>query len=170
MNAGSYAASGTATLALNFAPATGTSLTVINHTGLGFISGAFSNLAQGQEVVLDYEGQPYLFVASYYGGTGNDLVLQWANLRVLAWGSNSNHQLGNNSNINSPVPVPVAQSEVLTRRRIVALAGGYVHSLGLCSDGTLAAWGANLQGQLGNQKTGASSEPFPVYPKWGARQ
>ena len=47
VTASSYSASGSATLTLNFAPATGTSLTVVNNTGLGFISRTFSNLAQG---------------------------------------------------------------------------------------------------------------------------
>jgi hypothetical protein len=72
----SYTATGnTVNFALNFTPATGTNLTVVNNTGLPFISGTFDNLAQGQAVSLSYGGVTYNFVAHYYGGTGNDLVL-----------------------------------------------------------------------------------------------
>ena len=35
-------------------------------------------------------------------------------------------------------------------KQVVAIAAGGHHSLALCSDGTLAAWGLNAQGQLGD--------------------
>src|SRR5688500_2621886 len=59
---------------LNFAPPTRTELMVVNNTAPTFISGVFSNLAQGQIVTVVFEGTTYSFVANYYGGTGNDLV------------------------------------------------------------------------------------------------
>ena len=103
-----FVASGnTATFALNFAPPVGTNLTMVNNTGSRAIQGAFSNLAQGQRVELTYGGLTYTFVANYGGGTGNDLVLQWASIRLLAWGSNASGQLGNNSTTNGNVPVSV---------------------------------------------------------------
>ena len=72
-----YTASGTtASFSLNFAPVTGTNLRVVNNTGPGFIQGTFSNLSQGQTVALSYGGLTYNFIANYYGGSGNDLVLQ----------------------------------------------------------------------------------------------
>src|SRR3569623_1246996 len=79
---GSYVATGnTINLTLNFAPATGTNLTVVNNTGIDFVQGTFSNLAQGQIITLNYGGVSYRYVANYFGGTGNDLVLQWADVR-----------------------------------------------------------------------------------------
>jgi hypothetical protein len=66
-------------LGLNFAPPAGTNLTVVNNTGLAFIQGTFDNLEQGQTVSMTFGGVVYPFVANYYGGTGNDLVLQWLN-------------------------------------------------------------------------------------------
>ena len=49
VTATSYTATGnTVNFTLNFAPATGTELTVVKNTGLGFINGTFDNLAQGQ--------------------------------------------------------------------------------------------------------------------------
>ena len=76
VTASSYAASGnTVNFTLNFAPEVGTELMVVRNTGLAFINGTFSNLTQGQAVPLIFGGVTYHFVANYYGGTGNDLVL-----------------------------------------------------------------------------------------------
>jgi hypothetical protein len=67
----------TVNVTLNYAPTAGTQLMVVQNTGLGIIRGTFSNLAQGQTVALSYGGVTYNFVANYYGGKGNDLVLLW---------------------------------------------------------------------------------------------
>ena len=84
VTAASYMAIGSVVnITLGFAPPSGTSLTIIKNTGIGFIYGQFSNLAQGQRVELEYNGVRYPFVASYHGGTGNDLVLYWASRRVV---------------------------------------------------------------------------------------
>ncbi len=146
-------------LSLNFAPVAGTSLTVINNTGLDFIHGAFSNLAQGQAVDLAYGGTTYHFVANYYGGTGNDLVLHWAYTKPVAWGWNSAGQLGNGGATNGPLPAVVDTSGALAGRTVIAVASGYLHSLALCSDGTVTAWGDNSRGQLGNNSVTSSAEP-----------
>ncbi|MCV5335156.1 hypothetical protein OFD71_43450, partial [Escherichia coli] len=46
VTASSYTATGnTVNFTLSFAPPTGTNLTVVNNTGMPFISGTFSNLA-----------------------------------------------------------------------------------------------------------------------------
>ena len=145
---------------LNFAPTTGTELMVVKTTGLGFINGTFSNLAQGQTVTLSYGGTDYPFVANYYGGTGNDLVLVWKAHRPLTWGWNTNGQLGNNSVIPSAVPTAVNTTGVLSGKTILAVAVGGSHNLALCSDGTVAAWGSNSSGQLGNSST--TNSPVPV--------
>jgi len=62
---------------LNFAPQPGEQLTVVRNTGPDIIRGRFNNLAQGQTITLTYAGITYHFVANYYGGAGNDLVLLW---------------------------------------------------------------------------------------------
>jgi hypothetical protein len=67
----------TVKIALQFAPAPGTQLVVLRNTGSGIIRGRFTNLAQGQTITLNYSGLTYHFVANYYGGSGNDLVLLW---------------------------------------------------------------------------------------------
>ena len=158
-----YVASGAATLSLNFAPVPGTNLTVVKNMGRGFISGTFSNLAQGQFVTLSYAGLNYRFRANYYGGTGSDLVLEWANVRPVAWGSDTRGQLGNGESPGySRVPDAVLQSSVLAGKTITAMSAGDSHTLALCSDGTVAAWGSNSSGQLGNNSTVDSNVPVAV--------
>ena len=67
----------TLNITLEFAPAPGAELMVLRNTAPGIIRGRFSNLAQGQTIALSYAGITYHFVANYYGGNGNDLVLLW---------------------------------------------------------------------------------------------
>ena len=62
---------------LEFAPQPGAQLMVVQNTGPEIIRGRFSNLAQGETIALTYSGVVYHFVANYYGGDGNDLVLLW---------------------------------------------------------------------------------------------
>jgi len=165
VTAASYTATGNSvTITLGFAPPIGTNLTIVKNTGLAFISGQFSNLAQGQVVNLTYGGNNYCYVANYYGGTGNDLVLQWGIQNLVTWGSNGTGELGNGSSIstNSSVPVLVTQSGVLAGKTVVSFAAGYFHSLVLCSDGTAAAWGSDGYGELGNISNTYSTSPVLV--------
>jgi len=161
MTATAYSAVGRElTLNLEFAPQTGCDLTVVNVTGLDFIEGRFSNLAQGQEVQLGYNNLTYRFVANYYGGSGNDLVLHWASQELAVWGDNGGGQLGNDSKVRAYTPVGVAPPvSALEGRNVIAIASGASHSLALCSDGTLAAWGRDDFGQLGNGSEGANEIP-----------
>lgn len=127
----------------------GTNLTVVQNTGLEFIQGCFDNLAQGQRVDLTYGGVTYSYVANYFGATSNDLVLRWANTRLLGWGDNGSGQLGKGDVGRSWVPVPVDMTGVLAGKTVVAMGTGYDQSLALCSDGTVAGWGYNYDVQLG---------------------
>jgi alpha-tubulin suppressor-like RCC1 family protein len=163
VTAASYTAtSNTVNLTLNFAPEVGTNLTVVNNTGLPFILGAFGNLAQGQKVALTYGGIGYNFVANYYGGNGNDLVLQWANTRIVAWGANFNGSLGDGTTTNRSVPTAVNSTGVLAGKTIVSASSGQYHSIVLCSDGTVASWGSNSYGQLGNNSESSSNLPVAI--------
>ncbi|HQF39427.1 MAG TPA: choice-of-anchor Q domain-containing protein, partial [Opitutaceae bacterium] len=88
---------------------------------------------------------------------------------VAAWGSNDSGQLGNNSAPDSPVPVAVntgSGTSALSGKTVVAVAAGGRHSLALCSDGTVAAWGSNDSGQLGNNS--APDSPVPVAVNTGS--
>jgi alpha-tubulin suppressor-like RCC1 family protein len=159
---GLTATGNTASVALNFAPLPGTNLTLVNNTGLAPIVGSFSNLTHGQTLNLSYDGVNYQFVANYYGGTGNDLVLQWANTRLLAWGTNGSGQLGNNAITDSPIPTAVNFTGALAGKSIISVAVGSNHSIVLSSDGRIAAWGYNGFGQLGIGTTVDSLVPVNV--------
>jgi alpha-tubulin suppressor-like RCC1 family protein len=152
----------TVNFSLHYAPTPGTQLRVVNNTGHSFIQGTFSNLANGAPVDLTHNGITYRFVAWYYGGDGNDLVLLWRGTGLAAWGSNAFGQLGDGSATNRNVPVAANQSGLLAVKTVVALAPGRTHSLALCSDGTLAAWGSNGYGQLGNGSTTDRNVPVAV--------
>jgi hypothetical protein len=169
VTAASYTATGsTVNFTLNFVPATGTNLTVVNNTGLPFISGAFDNLTHGQAVALSYGGVTYNYVAHYYGVTGNDLVLVWANQRVFAWGQNAYGEVGDGTTTIRKLMVPVTTSGVLAGKTITAIAAGNLVSLALCSDGTVAAWGYGGYSQLGNNTSTTSYVPVLVDTTSGA--
>ena len=83
---------------------------------------------------------------------------------VRAWGSNSNGQLGNNSQVDTNLPVevqdPTDQTGFLTG--VIAVKAGQTFSLALKGDGTVWAWGGNGSGQLGDNLKGDSSVPVQV--------
>ena len=164
VTASSYTATGnTVNFTLNFAPQTRMDLMVVKNTGLPFIQGTFSNLAQGQAVALSFGGTTYNYVANYYGGSGNDLVLQSVDVVLAAWGENYSGQLGNgNTTGYSSASVAVTRTGVLAGKTVISVAAGDLHNLALCSDGTIAAWGSNVSGQLGNGNTKENSVPVAV--------
>lgn len=163
ITASSYAAAGnTIELTLNHSPLVGARLTVVRNTGLGYIQGCFDNLAQGQAVVLGHGGLNYWFTANYHGNDGNDLVLQWKNVRPFAWGQGTHGKLGRDSTANSAVPVAVLTNDALWNKAVVSGAAGAGHSLAVCSDGSVASWGLNTFGQLGNDSTTPSWVPVAV--------
>jgi alpha-tubulin suppressor-like RCC1 family protein len=93
-----------------------------------------------------------------HGVHGHSLALL-SNGTVVAWGSNVSGELGDGvEGEPSDVPVPVSGLSGVT-----AIAAGEGHSLALLSDGTVAAWGENGAGQLGDGSRGEPSDvPVPV--------
>ncbi|MHC1769369.1 MAG: MBG domain-containing protein [Verrucomicrobiia bacterium] len=79
-------------------------------------------------------------------------------LYALGW--NGYGQLGTGDNINRGTPSPV--TGLPSGRKVVAIAGGDLHSLAQADDGTLWAWGHGGHGQLGNGTTWTSHVPLPV--------
>jgi alpha-tubulin suppressor-like RCC1 family protein len=81
---------------------------------------------------------------------------------VLAWGNDSNGQVGHGNTITGG-PAPVVEVILPARTRVTAVAGGSVHSLALTSDGRVLAWGSNYLGQLGvGSDMGDNSTSTPV--------
>ena len=80
---------------------------------------------------------------------------------IYAWGKNEYGQLGNDSTINSPIPVAVKTTGTpMDGKKIIQIHAGYEHSLALASDGTVYAWGRNNSGQLG--KNDATDTHIPA--------
>jgi alpha-tubulin suppressor-like RCC1 family protein len=91
-------------------------------------------------------------VTAIAAGSFHNLALK-SDGTVWAWGRNQNGQLGNGTigttifDLSNPTP-----AQVLNLTRIVAVATGSSsnHNLALRDDGTVWAWGANSNGQLGD--------------------
>nr|WP_246525805.1 hypothetical protein [Geomobilimonas luticola] len=77
---------------------------------------------------------------------------------AVAWGYNSNGQLGDNSQTRRPIPVSVSGLASGVSR----LAGGGNFSLALKQDGSVWSWGNNYDGQLGNGTNTYSLTPVSV--------
>ena len=79
---------------------------------------------------------------------------------VYTWGWNQYGQLGNNSTINSSLPVIVKTTGTpLAGKMITQIAsGGSPNSLVLANDGTMYTWGWGQHGQLGNGTIGTDAK------------
>jgi hypothetical protein len=86
--------------------------------------------------------------------------------KAYCWGNNSSGQLGNNSTTSSPVPVAVNDTvgiSALNGKTVTDITTGIDFTCALASDGQVACWGANANGQLGTNDTAASLVPKSVY-------
>ena len=75
---------------------------------------------------------------------------------VFCWGSNSHGQVGNNSNMDSPVAVPVSG----LASGVKAIGAGFNHTCAVTTLGAVLCWGANGGDQLGNATQ--MDSPIPV--------
>ena len=84
---------------------------------------------------------------------------------VRSWGFNAAGQLGNNSTANTDAPQTVQGfGGVGNLGGVTAVATGDGHSLALLTDGSLAVWGYNASGQLGDGSTTDQHVPEHVIP------
>ncbi len=96
------------------------------------------------------------------GGRGHSIALK-SDGTMLAWGNDQYGQLGDDTALDSqatPKAVAVAEG-------VVAIAAGNRHSLALKQNGTMLAWGADLNGELGNDAA-LENESVPVSVLLGA--
>ncbi|THF73413.1 RCC1 domain-containing protein [Cohnella fermenti] len=89
-------------------------------------------------------------IVAIAAGAYHSLALK-ADGTVWSWGLNSHGQLGDGSTVNRSLPVQaVSGNEAEMLANAIAVDGGSGHSIALLEDGTVWAWGANDQGQLGD--------------------
>ena len=77
---------------------------------------------------------------------------------VWAWGYNKYGQLGNGGVRDDKELLPVRVKKPKGIGKAVSISAGGNHSLALCEDGSVWAWGYNKYGQLGNEKAGENEE------------
>jgi alpha-tubulin suppressor-like RCC1 family protein len=81
---------------------------------------------------------------------------------AYCWGLDSSGQLGNNSTTQSLVPVAVTTTGVLSGRTLTQITAGNSHTCALDAAGTAYCWGADGNGQLGNNSVSPSRVPVAV--------
>jgi hypothetical protein len=106
----------------------------------------------------DLAGRRVVAVAAGYSHT---LVL-CDDGAILGWGNNSYGQLGNTGRNFHITAVLLEDLGALAGREVVAIAAGQYCNLALCADGTVAGWGNNDSGQLGDGTTVTSRRPVAV--------
>ncbi len=82
--------------------------------------------------------------------------------KAYCWGSNGNGQLGDNSTTRRLTPVAVAQGALPAGATINQLVAGYSYTCALASDNKAYCWGANGNGQLGDNSTTQRLTPVAV--------
>ena len=83
--------------------------------------------------------------------------------KMYCWGLNNNGELGNNSSVNSSVPVAVNADGVLAGKTIRQMSAGFSSTCAVDSEYNMYCWGYNDNGQLGNNSTNNSRVPARVY-------
>ena len=124
--------------------------------GNSLATGTATSVAQPTRIPLAIADDVYVDVAC---GDNHTLLLT-ASGRVVSFGLGARGQLGHGSTGDAATPKPVRGQ--LEGRRVVAIAAAGDHSLALCEDGRLFAWGSGEVGQRGDDDVADKLLPSPV--------
>ncbi len=116
-------------------------------------------LPVGTKVTAIAAGGSLTGVGVIIAGPGHSLALTSTG-RVLAWGYNTDGELGDGGTANSDVPVKV---KLPLGTKVTAIAAGELHNLAATSTGTVLTWGGNNFGQLGDGSYKESGAPVKVH-------
>jgi alpha-tubulin suppressor-like RCC1 family protein len=83
---------------------------------------------------------------------------------IKCWGYNAGYQLGDGTQVDSPVPVDVLGFDAVA----IGLAAGSVHTCAIKAAGGVMCWGMNNYGQLGNGEGYYQTAPVDVINLGGA--
>ncbi len=87
-----------------------------------------------------------------------------ANASVYCWGDNSQGQLGRSGGDAAvPVAVDMSSSSALRGKEVIDVSASDNFTCALASDGSIACWGNNQYGQLGNGSFSSSTIPSKVF-------
>ena len=109
--------------------------------------------AQAQILSPEENGWKEIAVGNLHslGIKDDGTVWQWGNITTYRGA------LGSETNLNSYLPV-----QVPFIKNTIAVAGGQTHSLALTNEGTVWAWGGNLDGQLGDGSKVSRESPKQI--------
>lgn len=82
--------------------------------------------------------------------------------KVYCWGSADSGQLGNNSLVDSNIPVAVDTTGVLSSKTVKSLSVGSSFACVIASDESAYCWGSNSEGQIGNKNSQTGAQKVPV--------
>ncbi|MEA1888489.1 MAG: hypothetical protein U9N50_01735 [Pseudomonadota bacterium] len=99
--------------------------------------------------VTDGNGRPITGIYRVALGDSHTLAITMSR-RVIAWGSNSNGQLGDGTNAAVTGAATVVLSNGQPLGNIMEISVGSIHSLALRADGFVFAWGSGENGRLGD--------------------
>jgi len=92
----------------------------------------------------------------------NDACAMTFDNKAYCWGYNGYGRLGNNSIINSSIPIQVDITGILSGKTFKYIKAGYQQTCAVASDDNAYCWGYNNFGQLGNNSTTQSLTPIAV--------
>jgi hypothetical protein len=113
-----------------------------------FSSGFSSQFIACQSAVSSIAGK---VVTKIKAGAFHTLALTSDGV-VHAWGRNGEGQLGDGTTVgkSQSVAVNAGAGSAMQGKTVIDIAAGQLHSVAVCSDGSVVAWGKNDRGQLGD--------------------
>ena len=123
-----------------------------------------AGVGEVSEMPWDYRYHPVQLNAVQVSSGGFHTCALLANGSVACWGLNDSGQLGMGS-VSDPVPSPV---RVPYLKDVSQVSAGYRHTCALLANGSVACWGDNRYGQLGDGTKENRSIPVKVLGLKGA--